>query len=375
MVAMTLMIVSFLLILGFMMAMTPYVTRKNIQFGVMLPEKANQHPAIQTVKKKFAIYNIGLSLLSTIPILVGFMLDFTEEYIVCAGTIMMIAFLIMNFLLYYVFYRKVKAWKQQHSNGSEAASNTRIMVATDFREKKPLIVSNKIFIAIGMPIILVTALVPVIFYNQIPDYVPTHFGASGEATTFSPKSMATFAFLPLMQVSMLAIMVFVNYILKGTKQMIQPKNPKVSVEQNRVYRYAMSKYTVALGIGILLMLSLLQFVTMAAIENLGWIHVFLLISLVAMILPLIYLAFKYGQGGERYQLQEAEKKNESYQVVDDDKYWKLGMFYYNPNDPAVWVEKRFGLGLTNNFARWQSWAFLIGLLVLAVAPLALVFFN
>ncbi|GAC43239.1 DUF5808 domain-containing protein [Paenibacillus popilliae] len=86
------------------------------------------------------------------------------------------------------------------------------------------------------------------------------------------------------------------------------------------------------------------------------------------------IAMRCLNGGERYQLQEAEKKNESYQVVDDDKYWKLGMFYYNPNDPAVWVEKRSGLGLTNNFACWQSWAFLIGLLVLAVAPLALVFF-
>lgn len=374
MLAMTLMMVSFLLILGFMMAMTPYVTRKNIQFGVMLPEEANQHLDIQTLKKKFAIYNIGLSLVSTLPILIGFILNFTEEYILWSGMIMMIVFLIINFLLYYVYYRKVKALKQQHFNVRKDASEARIMVSTDFRDKKPLIIPNKIFITIGILIILVTLLIPVIFYDQIPDYLPTHFEASGKVTTVSPKSMAIFVFLPVMQLFMLAIMAFVNYILKYTKQMIKPKNPKVSVEQNRAYRYAMSKYIVALGIGILLMFSLFQFITMAAIENLGWINIFLLITLMTIIIPLIYLAFKYGQGGERYQLKEAEKKHESYQLVDDDKYWKLGMFYYNANDPAVWVEKRFGLGVTSNFAHWQSWAILIGILILTVAPIVIAFF-
>jgi uncharacterized membrane protein len=49
--------------------------------------------------------------------------------------------------------------------------------------------------------------------------------------------------------------------------------------------------------------------------------------------------------------------------------WKGGVFYYNPNDAALFVEKREGLGYTLNFANNWSWMLLLGLaLVLASAP-------
>lgn len=32
------------------------------------------------------------------------------------------------------------------------------------------------------------------------------------------------------------------------------------------------------------------------------------------------------------------------------KYWKWNMFYYNPDDPEYYVDKRFGIGQTINFA-------------------------
>jgi uncharacterized membrane protein len=35
---------------------------------------------------------------------------------------------------------------------------------------------------------------------------------------------------------------------------------------------------------------------------------------------------------------------------DDDRYWKGGLIYLNPEDPAVFVPKRFGVGWTINLA-------------------------
>ncbi|MCB5239494.1 DUF5808 domain-containing protein [Niallia circulans] len=35
---------------------------------------------------------------------------------------------------------------------------------------------------------------------------------------------------------------------------------------------------------------------------------------------------------------------------DTDSYWKGGLFYFNKNDPSIFVEKRFGIGWTLNFA-------------------------
>ncbi len=50
-----------------------------------------------------------------------------------------------------------------------------------------------------------------------------------------------------------------------------------------------------------------------------------------------------------------------------DRCWKAGIFYVNPDDPALFVEKRFGIGYTLNFAHPLSWL-ILGLSILA--PLA-----
>ena len=34
---------------------------------------------------------------------------------------------------------------------------------------------------------------------------------------------------------------------------------------------------------------------------------------------------------------------------DDRKHWKLGIFYYNPDNPSEFVDKRSGIGGTVNF--------------------------
>ena len=51
----------------------------------------------------------------------------------------------------------------------------------------------------------------------------------------------------------------------------------------------------------------------------------------------------------------------------EDKYWKCGgTFYYNPDDPAIWVEKRMGIGWTTNMARPAAWVILGAFLLLAL---------
>src|SRR5215469_18887024 len=49
---------------------------------------------------------------------------------------------------------------------------------------------------------------------------------------------------------------------------------------------------------------------------------------------------------------------------DDDRYWYGGFFYNNPDDPALFVPKRFGLGWTLNFGHPQSKLVLIATLLL-----------
>jgi uncharacterized membrane protein len=50
------------------------------------------------------------------------------------------------------------------------------------------------------------------------------------------------------------------------------------------------------------------------------------------------------------------------------QHWKLSIFYYNPENPRLFVPKRTGLPVTLNFARLMAWLMtgsIIALLVFA----------
>lgn len=59
-------------------------------------------------------------------------------------------------------------------------------------------------------------------------------------------------------------------------------------------------------------------------------------------------------------------------VLDDDRYWKGGIFYYNPNDPRMFVPKRSGLGYTVNLGNRDAVLFLIGLIAAVPAAIVLI---
>jgi uncharacterized membrane protein len=56
---------------------------------------------------------------------------------------------------------------------------------------------------------------------------------------------------------------------------------------------------------------------------------------------------------------------------DDDRYWYAGILYNNPDDPAVFVPRRYGFGWTVNFGHPRGKRFLIGLLLLLLLPLVM----
>jgi len=55
---------------------------------------------------------------------------------------------------------------------------------------------------------------------------------------------------------------------------------------------------------------------------------------------------------------------------DDDQYWYGVLFYNNPDDPAMFVPRRFGFGWTLNFGNPRARLFLIA--TLSLPPLLLI---
>jgi uncharacterized membrane protein len=67
-------------------------------------------------------------------------------------------------------------------------------------------------------------------------------------------------------------------------------------------------------------------------------------------------------------LRHAESGTDTGEITPD-ACWHGDQFYYNPNDPALFVEKRIGIGVTINFGNPRSWI----VLALTLLFIALVF--
>lgn len=90
--------------------------------------------------------------------------------------------------------------------------------------------------------------------------------------------------------------------------------------------------------------------------------VLMLPAVLLLTFAVLLVLARLGQGGSRLT---AIRASNSVPVGDrtEDRYWKLGILYFNPGDAAVIVEKRFGVGYTFNFARLTTWVIMSFLLL------------
>ncbi len=97
---------------------------------------------------------------------------------------------------------------------------------------------------------------------------------------------------------------------------------------------------------------------------------FLLLTLILTFIPVIIIilySIKAGQDGSRLSHDEFSDTIEK----DDDTFWKMGLFYHNPNDPSIFIGKRVGVGWSVNHARWQTWFMYLAIITFAVINILL----
>jgi hypothetical protein len=72
--------------------------------------------------------------------------------------------------------------------------------------------------------------------------------------------------------------------------------------------------------------------------------------------------FRVGHCGQRPVAPAARQEVRG--DATPDHAWKLaGLLYFNPRDPAMWVENRIGVGYTLNVGNWRAWLLIIGIML------------
>ena len=82
--------------------------------------------------------------------------------------------------------------------------------------------------------------------------------------------------------------------------------------------------------------------------------------------------FRVGQGGQRTVAPAARREVHGDATPDD--AWKVGgLFYFNPRDPAIWVENRIGPGYGLNMGNPRAWLLIAGMMLVPMIAARLLF--
>ncbi len=347
---------SIFLLVGLLYIFMPYLTRKTESFGISVPEEIYHSPRMQKIRKDYT-KQASIVVLILFVITLYFSITLTEPMNYNAFIAGLIGLLVALFVLYLRFHFFVKNLKQkeQWTSGKKQVA----MVDTLFR-KRNLTYSNKYFI-IPLVIILISIAFTAINYDLIGDQIPMQYDFEGNPTNFREKSPASVFWPNLMQALMLGLFVFINSIIAKAKQHINPADPEKSIRQNEVFRKKWSGFIIIIGTLMILMFSYTQLTFIYTIPPLTTVWIMMIFTLIVTI-GAVYLTITVGQGGSRVKIEDLNASDEIDR--DLDQYWKLGQFYVNPDDPAIFIEKRFGIGWTLNLGNKKGWLFLVGLLII-----------
>ncbi|QNK89769.1 DUF5808 domain-containing protein [Sporosarcina sp. FSL K6-1540] len=358
----------FLVIIGFLFVLlsaTPFLLRRTIAFGVTIPEGHTDDPTIASFKK---IYAATIFITGLISLIAYFTLantsSLTEDKIILTGLAIQFGIIFLSMGLYFYFHAKTTRLKQLNEWGlhlkqvriADLAIRTKDEMLPSFLYALPMIIT------IGLIAYTATQ------YSSMPSMIPTHWGPSGQADAFSPKTPFSVIALLLILLVMQGMMLGINAFTKNSGIKLNAAKRKTSQIQQLSFRKYTSWLLFMISVLMTVLLGFLQLTTIH--EGLGSAVLMLALplgfSLIVLITTAIY-AFKVGQSGSRINVDIEDDSIAGITDVDDDKYWKAGIFYVNKDDSSIFVEKRFGVGWTINFANPIGYIILFGPLLLILA--------
>jgi len=196
------------------------------------------------------------------------------------------------------------------------------------------------FVALG-----VTAVYLQLHWNQLPERFPVHWGADGLPNRWSSRNPLSVYGPVLMGAGMNLFLLALGWLLSRLSRNTVMRRVTVRILEVLLYPLTFS----------FVMVALLPFGLVVPV----W------------LVPTIMLLFVAGLIYWSYRQITVPASADAVPEPQSDSYWKAGMFYYNPNDPAIFVAKRVGIGYTMNFASKWTWVVLALTLALIVGSIAL----
>lgn len=345
-------------------------SNNGIIYGIRVPEEYKNLEEINYIKKRYRKrYLFTMIILCSILFSIIYIYD--KAFLLCLGIII---FLATNYTIYYFSWKEMKELKRKFD--FKSSGNNILVVDMNIKKKDMKInepLSIKYYWIYGI-IILITLLLTLVFYKDLPDTFATHFNGKGIADGFAVKGTLNgylgVLSLPLTQIGMTIMFIFLHRYTISSKKIINSGTAKGTLEQQNKFRRYVGLFLYVMGLETIIMFFAMQIAILKGLEIKLIVGVFgVLTSLIGIIGVgiLIYI----GQGGKNIKV-----KDEGEIIYrDDDRFYKIGLFYYNKQDPAIMIQKRVGIGYDLNYGNPISKILAIVVGIILIGTVVCLFIN
>ena len=209
-------------------------------------------------------------------------------------------------------------------------------------------------------------------WSDIPDPVPVHWNGSMEADNWSDKSIRSVFFSSFVALALLGLFAIIcSFIAHSEVSPRSERNIKARLRNEANLAFTNT------GMGVLTLLISAGTAFMQVTSPIPHYQRFHSAAIITMLILaiggsiglVVFILYKQSRLSE--QLRGIHFADEDKESPDNDHLYKWGVMYYNPDDPAVLVDKRFGTGMSFNYARWQAKVFFGLVILILVGSLAL----
>ena len=364
-----LMFCTMVLFVGLILAMTPWLMPKTECFSVTVPHGARKEELLRGFMRSYTLWMAVLTAVCTLAWPAALMvspIDLTTRSGEAALTLLLLVTtfvpIIASFALMLHFRARVQAVKQERGWVPEHAVAAAFVGTESFPE--PLSLAWDL---LYLPLIGGLAVFTFTHYDQFPSQIPMNIDLAGNVGSTVPKSPLTVLFPTFLVAFMGAIFTLVHWGTIHSKKPVDPAAPASSALAYATFARVQSILMVVGGLmvsgvtAVLILASSLGTVSMASAALITT------IVTIAFVAAITIISLVMGQSGSRLFADSASTGI----ARDDDEHWLLGTIYCNREDPSIFVPKRFGIGWTSNIARWETWAFVAGIVALCVLLIVL----
>ncbi|MGA9884788.1 MAG: DUF5808 domain-containing protein [Candidatus Acidiferrales bacterium] len=201
-------------------------------------------------------------------------------------------------------------------------------------------------------------------WEQIPEIFPVHWGIDGRPNGWSARTTIGVYGPLILGAAIVAGLSLITYGVLHEARVIRVPG---SASHGRDFPNQVGYFLSGMEYFLAILLSFVALSPLLGPPNIA----FVLIGSIVLIV-IVFVAAHHLNQTRAHQISPELLSGDQGVFGDGtlDEHWKMGIFYYNPDDPALLVEKRFGIGYTFNFARGLAWVILA---LLIIIPLALAF--